>query len=456
MGHYLFVFTLIYTLFLTQISWAYECDSEDLINTSALKQIATQRSATLLTGPAQVQFYSNYGSLMMCPAQNYNNTNLSSAEKRNLLELLKNDRINGFENYIADNLNFLNLDSEIESYKRVHALAFGENTPLPSGVQLIIRNKELYKQDRKEQCTEKSVDTTHMGPVRNQGDIGWCYAYAAADLMSFHARRPLSAVDVAILNNNFAQDPFRDRLELPTFLSTTEALRGYYAKNNINADDVKQSYLNKLFDSRREGGQEDEALRIAMQRGVCSEADMPSRLTDDNSSLYAELQRPTETRNQNSFSCTSQEARSYSLLPNLNNGQIAEVVAKASPFYTLFALRQKNCRQTYKPQKKTISKASAPQYGRAFSLLDAQLDKNAPAMVSYNFNMISSEDGAHASIIVGRRLNSKTGQCEYKVRNSWGNYNHFEPSTRTRHEDGHFWVSETRLKKNLYDITVLD
>jgi hypothetical protein len=457
MSKHFFVFYFAFTLFLGISSKAYECTNRDIVDSNTLKLIASVNSTANLKGEARVKFYAHYGSLFSCPKENYQNSNLTAIEKRNLLKLFKYEMILNFESYIADNLHFVDLDSALQSYKRIHELAYGENTPLPQGVQMIIQNKELYKLDRKKQCSEKYVDTKHMGPVRNQDDIGWCYAFAAADLMSFHAGRTLSAVDVAILNNNYANDAVRDRLELPGFLRNTEALRSFYESNKIDVANLKENYLNHLFDSKREGGYPVEALKIAMNKGVCTESDLPSQPTNKNTSLYSELQKPAQMAEQSkSLVCFNEQANYGSLLPNLNYGEIIEIASRTSPMQILLSLRKKNCRQTFKIQNKTIINFSTPDYGKAFSLLDAQLDKNTPAMVSYNTKMISSESGAHASIIVGRKYNPKTGQCEYKVRNSWGNLNHFEPSTRTRHEGGYFWVSESKLKKNLYNITAFN
>ena len=56
-----------------------------------------------------------------------------------------------------------------------------------------------------EDCS--SVDLApQMGPVRNQGDVGWCYANAASDLLSFRYRtelkgKPVSAFYTALSFN---------------------------------------------------------------------------------------------------------------------------------------------------------------------------------------------------------------------------------------------------------------
>ncbi len=40
-----------------------------------------------------------------------------------------------------------------------------------------------------------------MGPIRDQDTMGWCYAFAAADLLSFKLGQRISAASLAIQSN---------------------------------------------------------------------------------------------------------------------------------------------------------------------------------------------------------------------------------------------------------------
>jgi hypothetical protein len=63
-------------------------------------------------------------------------------------------------------------------------------------LSLFILNKSQAANGNKSLCS--AVDLREeMGPIRNQGDMGWCYANAAADLLSFKLRKELHGQQVS-------------------------------------------------------------------------------------------------------------------------------------------------------------------------------------------------------------------------------------------------------------------
>lgn len=91
-----------------------------------------------------------------------------------------------------------------------------------------------------------------LPPVRDQGALSWCYAYAAADLLSLRLAAPVSATDLAMLHN--------------------------------------ERYLLRIVQARKEvtrwqqllttgvGGAAATALQEAVNRGVCLEEEIYSRI----------------------------------------------------------------------------------------------------------------------------------------------------------------------------------
>jgi hypothetical protein len=59
----------------------------------------------------------------------------------------------------------------------------------------------------------------------------------------------------------------------------------------------------------------------------------------------------------------------------------------------------------------------------------------------------------HASTVIGRRLNPKTNQCEYLIKNSWGN----ECPKKSKIEciDGNLWVEKDVLKNSLSAVSFI-
>jgi hypothetical protein len=71
----------------------------------------------------------------------------------------------------------------------------------------------------------------------------------------------------------------------------------------------------------------------------------------------------------------------------------------------------------------------------------------------------SRGNGLHASLVIGRRKNPRTGSCEFRIRNSWG------PSCGSRKkpkyskdwdcDHGNIWVSQDALMNSIYEISYL-
>ncbi len=57
----------------------------------------------------------------------------------------------------------------------------------------------------------------------------------------------------------------------------------------------------------------------------------------------------------------------------------------------------------------------------------------------------------HASLIIGRRKNSRTGKCEFKLRNSWGTSCRFYSSDWTC-QGGNIWIDADKLAQSTGDI----
>ena len=97
------------------------------------------------------------------------------------------------------------------------------------------------------------------------------------------------------------------------------------------------------------------------------------------------------------------------------------------------------------------------------------LNKGEIVGFGYNYGVLNQDDksGGHGSLIVGRRLNPNSGDCEYLVRNSWGKdcqqnegiglscHKNCDGDGNNCRFSGHFWVSEARLKEAMLGITYL-
>ena len=89
-------------------------------------------------------------------------------------------------------------------------------------------------------CTRVDLSEV-LGPPRDQGDASWCFAYAAADLLTFYTHQKISAADIAF----------------------------HEIKKIRNSDDLRNAG----------GGNLDRAVERAFKIGMCLESQLPSNST---------------------------------------------------------------------------------------------------------------------------------------------------------------------------------
>ena len=106
--------------------------------------------------------------------------------------------------------------------------------------------------------------------------------------------------------------------------------------------------------------------------------------------------------------------------------------------------------------------------GSAYTLigdLDHQISSLKPVGISYCSIMLTNREetgldytgahkkncGEHASVIIGRK-SDKLGRCSYLIRNSWGESSKYDWET----SKGDIWVSEHQLKRNLFQVHVIE
>jgi hypothetical protein len=92
-------------------------------------------------------------------------------------------------------------------------------------------------------------------------------------------------------------------------------------------------------------------------------------------------------------------------------------------------------------------------------LMNQQLDSNNIVGISYLLSFLkNSHDyyklSGHASTVVGRNYNEKTGDCEYLIRNSWGPGCASYDALFACH-DGHILVPEFALQRGLNGVGYL-
>ncbi len=279
-----------------------------------------------------------------------------------------------------------------------------------------------------------------FGPPRSQGNVGWCYANTAADLISHHYRKelkePVSAVDIA-LNFNY-----------------------FWTAENF-----------------REGGFIFLALDLAMRTGSC-----PASLDQvlfgkgtkhtlkDKIHFILDLKDRLD-KGQDEYVRKAIEAsqKAGSILKQERVFDIMTVMSLSTPGNVLGKLAQMICKgQRHQFSHRAKIGWSSVYTGstrhRLLNRLNEQLDQKNPVGIAYYAGFFDSatapKSGAdrHMSLVVGRKFDSQSNTCEYLVRNSWGTRctGYKNSILKDKCESGNIWVDEITLKKYIYGITFLE
>jgi len=291
-----------------------------------------------------------------------------------------------------------------------------------------------------------------MGPVRHQGDIGWCYANAAADLLSHRYRHELKGEQVSAL---YTALMFNTKFYENTFVSK-----------------IKQTITDGLIS---EGGSIYLAVRTSIAEGFCP------RTTDDHftqngtrKSLQTKLQMGLklkalyDQRKMPQLQAAIKKIRTTdSILNEVTDNRLYKILANSTPNTFLKGLADELCRGK-KFQPKTESDVDLVLRPRMMGLnqglfteINYELDRKRPTGVGYYSTLFKSYDlpidvaDVHASVIVGRK--KINGQCNYKLRNSWGaGCNYKNPAFQGKGcEAGNVWIPENKFKKYLYAVISL-
>ncbi|UYL07481.1 hypothetical protein B9G69_010535 [Bdellovibrio sp. SKB1291214] len=294
-------------------------------------------------------------------------------------------------------------------------------------------------------CT--AVDMSKDLPAtRNQDSVGWCYAFAAADLMSYKLKKNISAADIAL---NY-QDDWLDGMN-----------RGILGTSTADIN----------------GGFTDKAISKAAKNGFCLESELPSE--DNSGGNFADNMRALDRMGRNqvmsqSLACDDLYSEAKKMFPKINVGDVQDVVKKSVEDEFILNLRNKSCKNRIHEAPEAVSYQRKGFYNgyndlisravddkKYADIIDEQLTKKNPVSVAvdaYAFydrrTPASTPDtvGAHAVVLAGRRFNEKTGQCEYKIKNSWGK----GCSTYDKKYEcsqGQFWMPKADLLQRTWDVT---
>lgn len=283
---------------------------------------------------------------------------------------------------------------------------------------------------------------SYFEKYRSQGGLDWCWAHAAADLLTYRVGAPVSASDLAFRG---LADRFPNN-----FLELIDGL---------GSPDVR--------------GFPSDAFSVAKKYGVCLEVDAPSddspykpkfnpitrgvaqvlRLRDDI------RQGRVQGTDYADFACFKPVNE---IFPHLNVEDIFSILRKTSDDTAVDAfdlLSQINCanRRVELPDLRFDEKKWGTSKSKV-RILHEQLSNGNPVIISVPLRLILGEDesGNHALTVFGREL--RQGKCEFLVRNTWDLLCSILAEKYVKNcnsRNGTFWMSEEDLLTSLNRIYYL-
>jgi len=268
-------------------------------------------------------------------------------------------------------------------------------------------------------CKPVSIDLKSMGPLRNQGVSGLCFAYGAADLASWALGRRVSAMDLAL-----------------------------YEFRNSKAKKMGQVYNN--------GGDTADVFNSAAKDGFCSEMESPSDEPhiDFSANPRAPLFDAFKVLDKNNWDNKDTFTAARKIFPNLSCEAYLAASAKRTVRARILALQKQNCRTRFTASHLSLSSEYPENSAASFALIDRELNSKKPVGIAFHSNDLytdQDEYDGHSVALVGRRWNSESRSCEYLIRDTFGKQCDIYKS-HLDCQDGYIWVSEKFLKKNIFEV----
>lgn len=283
-----------------------------------------------------------------------------------------------------------------------------------------------------------------LPPIRNSSSTNWCFAYTSADLLSQKLKVNISAIDLGY-----------------GFVEAKEK------KENSQTGIV--AALSRFFSTPTmfpllQGGFVDQAIQSRQDVGFCREEDLPSRNLEGHESLFAlydSIRKFVEKSDNKKGLCTNSQILKQ--FPKVQLNEMQEILLNAKAHEVAFELAKKSCKNRIIPEEKLeIEYASKSRFESTEAFWGAvsnNISENRILAVSLNYYALKGLEGEkfsnHSVTLVGRKWDPVRKKCTYLVRNSEGNNCSLYSPNYICESDGHVWIPEEILMKNISTMTSL-
>lgn len=287
------------------------------------------------------------------------------------------------------------------------------------------------------QCSSRGVDTRAMGPVRNQDDTQWCFAFAAADLLSYEARETVSAIAVGMAHFD---------AELRKAPNATMKQKIEIIDGGGNVIDTLANLQSSQLCSEASISSEPLVRFLKLQQEVRARG---SRRASDVTGLRGVILSALGRAEPLPAQACSEVGANIASLFSAEESVVVQTLnsphrSGETPWRTL--LRQ-FCRPVGRaPNTRGLVYLSRGGSERPMAqVLNDAINNGKPVSIIYDVSSLYTkrngpEAESHVSVVVARRWNGQ--ECEFQVRNSWGRscdaIKNCDPST------GIFWITASQ------------
>lgn len=274
-------------------------------------------------------------------------------------------------------------------------------------------------------------DSSVVGPVRNQGSLGWCFAYAAADLYGHALKKRISPIDIAL--SYYQDNPNYSRAD-ENMMTSYRAGRQDYVFNTVLRHGV-------CLDNKVSAFRQDAPERIIEIERLSNRI---SELTGNTSERRSQIVRLVQSNFHllNGIFPTS----NYSTLRDA----FLDLDARKAP---LVSLVDNICGNRIPIDHLRMRGGAFTPDSSVNQIRRIVGNAKRPVLIGYNAALLRNPNLTdtrmnHISTIMGTRV--FRGKCQYLLKNSWGGNDssyHWPLRTVWASDNGHTWIPESLVRK---------
>jgi hypothetical protein len=251
---------------------------------------------------------------------------------------------------------------------------------------------------------------------RNQTDVNWCYAYAAADLMTFELHRFGLLGKSEAVSANYTALLFNRRVPAPVMANAGQIANSCQASAQ-GGPAVK-------YDFERETGFSGRAMFFHAEGNICRESQIRSDIANyPLKSLLRTFLRLYRKSDRSEVDSAEMISIAKMVYPALNEATILGILNE-SPADPLMKLSEVACDTQHPVNASFLNKrlrviVSGPNF---ISHMSNLLERGQPIILNHRMAMMDPNEQCsnHAVVVTGKKYNCETGDSDFFIRNSWG------------------------------------